>query len=111
MQGKQSDKGESRRDFFRSLLGEVRKAPMQDSDALQAMKRRASVLALRYAQNEADLTQIGVEEPKKLGVENHLYQVKVTGYTQDSVSTGILLDVDIAKGVARLPEPDPEPED
>jgi hypothetical protein len=111
MQDNQSNKGESRRDFFRSLIGEVRKAPVQDSDALQAMKRRASVLALRYAQKEADLTQIGVEEPKKLGNENHLYKVKVTGYTQNSVSTGIMLHVDIAKGIARIPEPDPEPED
>lgn len=109
MQGKPSDKTASRRDFFRSLFGEAKKVrgrQLQDSDAVQAMKRRASIIALRYAQNEADLTQIGVEEPKQLGEENHLYRVNINGYTQESVSMGLELHVDIAKGVAQIPEPD-----
>lgn len=109
MQDKPSDITASRRDFFRSIFGEAKKAHGQkvnDSEAVQAMKRRASIIALRYAKDEADLTQIGVEEPKQLGTENYLYRVNINGYTQDNVSTGIELHVDIAKGVAQIPEPD-----
>lgn len=107
MPEKSSDETASRRDFFRSLLGEtkkVRKQSSQESEAVQAMKRRASVLALRYAQDEADLTQIGVEEPVQWGSENHVYRVNVNGYTPDSVSVGLQLQVDIAQGRATLPE-------
>ena len=108
MSNKPSDNTASRRDFFKNLFGDTRKAPPQDTDAVAAMKRRASVLALRYGQNEADLSQIGVEEPQQLGTENHLYNVKITGHTPNNVSTSVVLHVDIAKGIARIPEPDPE---
>ncbi len=109
MSNKSSDNTASRRDFFRNLFSDPSKKPVQDSDAVAAMKRRASVLALRYGQNDADLTQIGVEEPKQLG-ENHLYEVKIKGYTPNDVSTSMVLHVDIAKGIARIPEPDPDNE-
>jgi hypothetical protein len=105
MSNKSSDNTASRRDFFRNLFSDPSKKPVQDSDAVAAMKRRASVLALRYGQNEAELTQIGVEEPKKIG-EKNLYEVKIKGYTPNDVSSSMVLHVDIAKGVARVPEPE-----
>lgn len=109
MPNQSSDNTASRRDFFRNLFSDSAKKPVEDSEAVAAMKRRASVLALRYGQNEADLTQIGVEEPRQLG-ENHLYEVKIKGYAPNNVSTSIVLHINIAKGTAQVPEPDPNNE-
>lgn len=109
MPSKPSDKTESRRDFFRSLLGETRKATAQDThvdQAVQAMKRRASIIALRYGQNEIHLTQIRLEEPIRRGGENHLYRININGHAMDGASTKLELYVDIAKGKAHIPEPE-----
>ena len=106
MHDKQSNQGSSRRDFFRSLFSEARKSPALETDAQQAMKRRASILALQHARDKMNLTQIGVEEPSRIGEENHLYRVRINGYSPAEVSVGLELHVDIAQGTAQVPEPE-----
>lgn len=109
MHGNSSKSEPSRRGFLRSLVGDLLPNSPVNVEEQREKQSRASILALKYGKNEANLTKIGIKAPIVAG--DGLYRVEVSGKDAVGENTTIRLEININSGTAQLlapPTPDPE---
>lgn len=108
MAPKSTDNQRSRRGFLRALLMDLPPKSEDDKREEKRQSQRASVLALKYGKNVAELTRIGVENP--VPIDEVTYIVKISGH--DSFGTRIHheLQVDIENDTVGKREKDRAPD-
>ena len=82
----------SRRGFLRSLFGDVMPEDPAEMEEKRLLKQRASVLALKYAKNEARLAKIGVKAP--ISIDDTQFRVQLTGCDAEGDTQNLDLIID-----------------
>ena len=92
MAKKPSPSPSSRRGFLRALMMDLPPKSAEDLQDERKRVQRASVLALKYAKNDKNLTRIGVGTPDSIGEQ--LFCVNVSGDDPEGARCYIELQVD-----------------
>lgn len=87
---------QDRRGFLRAFLSDLDPKPGLSAAEEASLKKRISVLALKYGKNEAKLTKIGVKTPLR-GREN-CYCVQISGHDSQGQRQHVDLEYDGVSG-------------
>jgi hypothetical protein len=86
----------SRRGFFHSLIADLTGKPVketeQETQEQKNWKTKASILALRFAKNDKNMTKIGIKQP--VLIENARFRVKLTGHDPQGQIQNLELEID-----------------